>query len=157
MCHLNGLAQILTRLSSLKSTGIPLPTLSAFAFLPLALSILTCTFRKNAISKLNLVLKQWLICTTFSAIILLHQWIHSSKNYSLIFLHVFTLISSITLRTNTPRLMNQSIVLTHQFLHFIPTIRPIFLKYFYILLIFHATLKFLPQRRAPDSKKAVEK
>ena len=62
-----------------------------------------------------------------------------------IFLHVFTPISSIKLLTNTHRMMNQSLLLTHQFLHFIPTIQPIFIKYFFICLIFHATPKFLPR------------
>ena len=74
-----------------------------------------------------------------------HLRIYSSTNYSPISLHVFTLKSSLTLPTNTPRMMNQSILSTHQFLHFIPMIQPTFLKYFYIFLIFSATPKFLPQ------------
>ena len=53
-----------------------------------------------------------------------------------------------------PRMMNQSILLTHQFLHFIPMIRLTFLKY---LLLYIAYLlcnsKILPQRRAKYSKK----
>ena len=48
------------------------------------------------------------------------------ENYSLIFLHVSTPLSSIVLCTNTPGMKNQSILSTPPFLHFIPTIRPIF-------------------------------
>ena len=85
----------------------------------------------KVISKFTLALKQWLVCTIFSAIILLHLQIHSSKIYSLIFLHVFILISLITLLMNTPRMKNQFIRSTCPFLLFIPMIRPICPKNFY--------------------------
>ena len=52
------------------------------------------------------------------------------KNYSLIFLHVFTLIFLITLPTNTPRMKNQFIQLIHLFPHSTLIIRPTFLRYF---------------------------
>ena len=71
---------------------------------------------RKVIFKSNLALKQLLVCTILSAIILLHLRIHSSKNYSLIFLQVFTLISSNSLPTNTPRIMNEPIRLTPPFL-----------------------------------------
>ena len=76
----------------------------------------------KVIIKFTLALKQWLVCTIFSATVLLHLRTDSWKNYSLISLHVFTLISSITLPTNTLRMMLQFILLTPLFLHFIPTI-----------------------------------
>ena len=88
--------------------------------------------------------KQWLACMIFFAIILLHLRTHSSKNYLLIFLHVSTLISSITSPMNTPQMMNQFIQSTLQYLHFIPTIRLISLNNLYIFLIFYATPRFLP-------------
>ena len=84
----------------------------------------------RAIFKFTLALKRWLVCTTFSAITLLHLRIHSSKNYSLISLHVSTLISSNSSTTNTPQMMNQFFQSTLQFLHFIPTIQLTFLKTF---------------------------
>ena len=90
----------------------------------------------KVIFKFISALKPWLACTIFSAILLLHVRIHSSKNYSPIFLPVFTLISSITLPINTPRMKNQSILSTLPFLHSTPTIQPIFLKHFYIFFIF---------------------
>ena len=86
--------------------------------------------------------KQWIVCSIFSAIILLHLRIHSSKNYSLISIHVPTLISLIITPTNIPRMMNQSILSTPQPLHFIPTIQLIFLNCFYIFLIFYAPSRF---------------
>ena len=95
----------------------------------------------------------WRVRLNFYAVIVLRITIHSSKNYSLIFLHAFPLISSIILATNTPRMMNQSVLLTHQFLLFIPTIQLTFPKYFYIFLIFYATPRFSPQRRAQDIPK----
>ena len=98
----------------------------------------------KVIFKFTLALKQWRVCTIFSAIIPLHQLIHSSKNYLLIFLRVSTLISSITLFTNIPQMMNQSFQSTLQSLHFTPTIHLIFLNCFYIILIFYATPRFLP-------------
>ena len=48
---------------------------------------------------------------------------------------------------------NQSIPLTHQFLHFIPTIQLIFLKYFKSFFFFIATPKCLPRRRAHENTK----
>ena len=75
-------------------------------------------------------LKQWLACTIFFATIPLHVRTHSSKNYSPISLHVFTLIFSITLSMSTPRMRNQSIQLTHQFLNSTLMIRLTFLKNF---------------------------
>ena len=107
----------------------------------------------KVIFKFFLALKQWLVCTIFSATILLHLRTQSSKNHSLIFLHVFILIFSIISPTNTPRMMNQPIQSTLQFLHSILTIQLTFPKYFYIFLIFHATPKFLPRRRAHDNIK----
>ena len=104
--------------------------------------------------KFTLALKQWLVCAIFFAIILLHLRTHSSKNYSLIFLHVFTLISSITLLMNIPRMMNQSTLLTRRFMHFIPTIQLTFPKYFFIFFIFYATPRFLPQGRHRTYKRA---
>ena len=85
---------------------------------------------------------------TFSAITLFYLRIHSSKNYSPIFLPVFTLISSISLLWNTTRMLNQFIRTTHLFLNFILTTQPIFLKHFYIfifLILFCTTPKKLPQ------------
>ena len=80
--------------------------------------------------------KQWLVGMIFPAIILLHLQIHSSKKFSLISLHVPTLISLIISPTNIPRMMNQSILSTLQFLHFIPTIQLIFFNCFYTFLFF---------------------
>ena len=97
--------------------------------------------------------KRWLTCTTFSAMIPLHLRIHSSKNYLPISLHVFTIISSITSPTNTPRMMSQSILLTPLFLRVIPTMHPIFLNWFNIFLILYATPNFYHKRPAPVSKK----
>ena len=88
--------------------------------------------------------KQWLVCMIFFAIILLHLRIHSLRNYSLISLHVSTVISSITSPTNIPRMMNQSNLSTPQFLHFIPMIQFTFFEDFYIFLILYATPRFLP-------------
>ena len=110
-------------------------------------------FTKKVIFKFTLDLKQWLVCTMFAAIILLHALTHSLKNCSLIFLHVSTLISSIILSTNTPRMMNQFIQSTSQFLHFIPTTQLTFPKNFFIFLIFLCNSNFLPQRRAFDIQK----
>ena len=93
------------------------------------------------------VLKQWLVCMIFFAITRLHVRTHSSKNYLLTFLRVFILIFLITLPTNTPRMKNQFIQLTDLFLHFILTTQLTFLKYFYIVLIFYATPRILPQGR----------
>ena len=113
-----------------------LPIFSVCASLLNLLLFLNFLLPGKVISKLNLAVKHWLVCTTFSVMILSHLRIHSSKNYSLIFLPVFNLILSITLLMNTPRMMNQSILLTHQFLHFIPAIQLIFLKYFNVFPIF---------------------
>ena len=59
-----------------------------------------------------------------------------SKSYALISLHVSTLMSSITSPANIPRMMNRSILSTHQSLHIIPLIQPTFLKIFNHFLIF---------------------
>ena len=99
--------------------------------------------------KFILALKQWLVCTIFSATILLHLRSHSSKIYSLIFLHVSILIFPIISPTNTPRVRNQFIRSTLQFLHFILTLQLTFPNYFFISF-FYATQNFLPQRRALD-------
>ena len=98
----------------------------------------------NVIFEFTLALKQWRVCTISSAITLLHLRIHSSKNYSLISLHVSTLISSIVSPTNTLQMMNQFIQLTLQFLISIPMIQPTSLKFFYIFLILYATPRRLP-------------
>ena len=98
----------------------------------------------SATLKSTSALKQWRVCTISSAITLLHLRIHSSKKYLLTSLHVSTLISSITSPMNTPQMLNQFIQSTLQFLHFIPTIRPIFVNNFYIFLILYATPRFLP-------------
>ena len=123
-----------------------LPLLSVSASLLNLLLILTLLLPRKIIFKLNWVLNLWLVCTTFFAIILLHLRIHSLKKYSRIFLYVSSPIYSIILSMNTPRMMNQSILLTHQFLHFVPTIQPIFPKYFYIFLIFFCNSKILTKR-----------
>ena len=74
-------------------------------------------------------LKQWLVCTIFFAINHLHVRTHSSKNYSPISLHGFTLIFSITLFMSTLRMKSQSIQSTLQLLHFVLTTQLTFLKY----------------------------
>ena len=107
----------------------------------------------EVISKFTLALKQWLVCTTFSAITLLNLRIHSLKNYSLISLHVSTLISSIILPTNTLQMMNQFVQLILQFLHFIPMIQPTSFNFFYIFLILYATPRFLPPPPGTKHKK----
>ena len=91
--------------------------------------------------KFTLALKQWLVCTTFSVTILLPLRIHSLKKNSVIFLQVSTFSSSITLLTNTPRMMNQSILLTCQSLHSTLTIQLTFLKYLKIAFIFSCNSK----------------
>ena len=93
-------------------------------------------------------LKQWLAYTIFFATIPLHVRTHSSKSYSPISLHVFTLIFSITLSMSTPRMRSQSIRSTLQLLHFILTTQLTFLKYFILyFVLFYATPRFLPQGR----------
>ena len=74
--------------------------------------------------------------------------------YSLISLHVFTLLYSIISSTNTPQMMNQFIQSTLQFLHFIPMIQLTFLENFYILLIVYATPRFLPPPPGTKQKRA---
>ena len=98
----------------------------------------------NVIFKFTLALKQWRVCTISSSITLLHLRIHSSKNYSLISLHVSTLKNSIVSPRNTLQMMNQFIQLTLQFLISIPMIQPTSLKFFYIFLILYATPRCLP-------------
>ena len=113
------------------------------------------TLMIKVIFKIISALKQWLACTIFFATTLLHPRTHSSKNYSPIFLHVFTLIFLITLPTNILRMKNQFVQLIHLFLHSTLMIRPTFLKNFmlYFCIFFYATTKFLPQKRAQDSRK----
>ena len=110
------------------------------------------TLLMKVIFKLTLALKQWLVSTIFFTI-LLHLRTHSSSNCSLIFLLVSILIFSIISPTNTPRMMNPSTLSTPRLLLSILTIQRTFLKYFYTFPIFHATPKFLPQRRAQDGRK----
>ena len=99
-------------------------------------------------------LKQWLVCTIFSATILFHLRTHSSKNYSLIFLHVFILLFLIISATNSPRMKNHSIRSTPQLLHSILTIQPTFLKYLYIFFCFYATPNFTTRKGTGRYKKA---
>ena len=121
-------------------------------------TLLTLPFllpRQVILTKSTLVLKQWLACTIFFAITRLHVRTHSSKNYSLIFLHVFILIFLITLPTNTPRMKHQFIQLIHPFLHSTLMIRPTFLRYFipYLCIFFVQLQIFLQRRRAQDRRK----
>ena len=93
-------------------------------------------------------LKQWLVCMIFFATIPLHVRTHSSKNYSPISLHAFTLIFSITMSMSTPRMRNQSFQSTHLFLNSTLMIRLTFRKYFIpYIVFFYATPRFLPQGR----------
>ena len=111
-------------------------------------------------------LKQWLACTIFFATIPLHVRTHSSKNYSPISLHVFTLIFSITLSMSTPRMRNQSIQLTHLFLNSTLMIRLTFFKYFIPYFVFflcnsksllqgrwHRTYKRVAGRERPTTRR----
>ena len=136
-----------------KLTGFILPILSVYVSPLNLLLILTFPSPRTLISKFISVLKQWLVSMIFSAITLLHLRIQSSKNYSLISLYGFTLISSITSPTNTLQMMNQFIQSTLPFLHFIPMIQLTFLEYFYILLILYATPRFLPPPPGTKHKK----
>ena len=113
-----------------------LPILSVSASLLRPLLIRSFPLPRKVIFKSNLSLKQWLVCTIFSAIILLNLWIHSRKNYSLISLQVFTLISSIISPTKTPRMMNQPILLTPPLLHLISTNQLTFLETLLYHLVF---------------------
>ena len=108
----------------------------------------------KVIFKFTLDLKQWLVCTIFSATILLHLRTHSSRNYSLIFLHVSILIFFIISPTNTLRMKNHSIRSTTQILHSILTIQPTFFKYFYIFFCFYATPNFTTRTGTGRYKKA---
>ena len=126
-----------------------LSILTVCVCLPNPLLILAFSLRTRVISKLIFVLKLWLVCTTFSANILLHLRIHSLKNEYLTSLQGFTPKLSIISPTNTPRMMNHPILLTLPSLHFIPTTQLIFPDYFYIFLIFYATPRFLSQNGAP--------
>ena len=103
--------------------------------------------RTKVISKFTLNLKLWLVYTIFSAIILSHVLTHSLKSYYPIFLHAFILIFLTILLTNTPRMRSQSVQSTLRHPHSILTTQLTFLKYFYIVLNFYATPKFLPQGR----------
>ena len=90
------------------------------------------TLMIKVVFKFISALRPWLACTIFSAMIPLRLRTPSLKNYSLIFLHAFTLIFSIILLTNTPRMKNQFIQL---FLHSILMIRPTFPKKFLSYLL----------------------
>ena len=153
MFFLNSMCWNSTRHFSPKFTGIMQPKLSVSVSLHNLPIIRTSPSPKNVIFKSNFAPKQWLVCMIFSAIILLHLRIHYSKKNSITSIHVSTLISSITSPTNTSRMMSQSILLTPLFLHSIPTIQPIFLKYFYIFLIIYATPRFLPPPPVQNIKK----
>ena len=102
----------------------------------------------KVIFKFISALKEWLVCTIFSAIILLHVRTHSSKNYSPIFLRVFTPTFLNTLPANTPRMKNPFIQWLHLFLHSTLMIRPTFLRYFvsYFCTFFLCNLKIFTTR-----------
>ena len=134
-----------------------LPILSVYVSPLILLLIRTFLSPRIVISKFISVLRQCLVCMIFSAIIPLHLRIPSSKNYWLIFLHVSTLISSITSPMNTPKMMNQLIQSTLQFLRFIPTIRLIFPNNFYIFLLYYATPRFLPPPPGTKHRKGRER
>ena len=123
-------------------------TLSVSASLSNLLLILNITLTRKVIFRFISALTLRLAYTSSFAIIFLNVLTLCSKNYFLNFVHVFILISSIILSTNTPRMMNQSILLTHQFLHSILTMQTIFLELFYVFLIpnFYATLTFFTTR-----------
>ena len=142
--QLNGIPWVSTKLFSLKFIGIMQLISCECALHRFRRRPPNWTLLIKVIFKFTLALKQWRVCTISSAITLLHLRIHSSKNYSLISLHVSTLISSIISPTNTLQMMNQFIQLTLQFLHFIPMIQPTSLKFFYIFLILYASPRFLP-------------
>ena len=112
-----------------------------------ALLTLPFLLPRKVIFRSTSALRRWLACMIFSVTIPLHPRTHSSKNYLLISLHGFTLIFSITLFMSTLRMRSQSIQSTLRLLHFILTTQLTFLKYFYIVLIFYATPRFLPQGR----------
>ena len=114
-----------------------------FAFHINTLLTLISPLPKKVTFKSTLAPRRWLAYTIFFAINPLHVRTHSSKNYSPIYLHVFTLIFSITLFMSTPRTRSQSIQSTLQLLHFIRTTPLIFLKYFYTLFYFVCTSKVL--------------
>ena len=116
--------------------------------------LLTLTFPvlRKVIFKLDLVPELWLVCTNFFAILFLHVPILYLKKCSPISLLDFFRTSSIIVLMKTP-ITNQFIQLLHLLLHFIPTIQPTFLKYFFISLFFVCNPKFLPQKRGHDSKK----
>ena len=151
--QLNGIPWVSTQLFLLKFIGI-MPLISCecalhrFRQRPPNWTLLI-----KVIFKFTLALKKWQVCTISSAVTLLHLRIHSSKNYSLISLHVSTLISSNISPTNTLHMMNQFTQLTLQFLHFIPMIQPTSPKFFYIFLVLYATPRFLPQGQVQNDTK----
>ena len=108
----------------------------------------------KVIFKFTLALKLWLACTIFSAIILLHLQNHSSRNYSLIFLLIFTLTFLVLSPTNTPRMNSQSVQSIPQFLRSFLTIQPTSLKYFYTFFSFYATPSFTTRTSTGRYKKA---
>ena len=95
----------------------------------------------DATFKFNSALKRWLVCTNSYAIILWRLTILCSKNRFPISLLDFLRINLIISHMKV-LITSQSDQLILQFLHFIPTIQPKILKYFYVLLIFYATSKF---------------
>ena len=110
----------------------------------------------KVIFKFISALKQWLDCTIFFAITRLHVRTHSSKNYSLTFLRVFTPNFLITLPTNILRMKNQFIQLIHLSLHSTLMIRHTFLSCSIscFCTFFYATPKFFTTRTvAHDIKK----
>ena len=112
----------------IKSIGIMLPIMYERALHRFCRRPPSWTLMIKVIFKFLSALKQWLVCTIFFATNLLPLRTHFYTNYSLIFQHVFTLISLITLPTNTPRIKDQFIQLIHQFLHSILMVRPTFPK-----------------------------
>ena len=130
---------------------LPIFSVSVSPLRPLL--IRTFPLPRKVIFKWNLAQKLWLVYTIFSAIILLHLPTQSSKNYSLISLHVFTLKSSIISPTNTPRMMNQTILLTPPFLHFFSDGSTDFFKYLNIFLFFMQLQTFYHNWRVQNIQK----
>ena len=126
------------------------PILSVSAFLLRPLLIRAFPLPRKVTFKSNLPLRQWLVCTIFSAIIFLHLRIDSSKNYSLISLHVFTRISSFISPTNTLRMMNFFNSSVSAFYSDNSTYFSSLLLY---LFIFYATPRVLPQLMATKRAK----
>ena len=132
------------------------PTSSTSASVPNRPSTLTFMLPRKVIFKFISALQLWLIYKNLFSITLLHVLFPCLKNCSPISLQDFLHTSSVKSFMKT-LITNQFTPLTHQFLHFILTIQPISLKYFSMFPTFLlCNSKFLPQRRAHDSKKAAE-